>query len=41
MDSFAGFSQSPPSEYDTVICHVCHVSEGVFATIGGKNFFLV
>ena len=41
MESVAGFPQSPLSEYDTVICHVCHVPEGVFATIGGKNFFLV
>ena len=35
------FFKIPLSEYDAVICHVCHPREGVFATIGGKICALV
>ena len=41
MDLFLGIFKNPLSEYDTVICHVCHVRDGFFATIRYKNCALV
>ena len=41
MKLFLDFFENRLSEYDTVICHDCHASKGVFATIRGKNCDLV
>ena len=39
MSLFALFSVSYHADYDTVICHNCHVLSIEIATTRGENFF--